>query len=209
YNPDAEQYKYGKNRVEADAKKLQLKEEELLKKKEALRNRLAQIRKEKRDTRAAIEANAGRKSQVLLEEKLRKLENECKLKEGERVNLELELTEVKESLKKAMSGGVTLGLAIEPKNETSRPQSPSLRHRTVENSPISSCDTSDAECSIPVNSASALKRQPASKNSPVRGHVLRKAKGKLPQHHYPVVCKIKDTTMLVSLVNFTLYFLKM
>ncbi|XP_073466828.1 actin filament-associated protein 1 isoform X4 [Aquarana catesbeiana] len=173
---NAEQYKYGKNRVEADAKKLQLKEEELLKKKEALRNRLAQIRKEKRDTRAAIEANAGRKSQVLLEEKLRKLENECKLKEGERVNLELELTEVKESLKKAMSGGVTLGLAIEPKNETSRPQSPSLRHRTVENSPISSCDTSDAECSIPVNSASALKRQPASKNSPVRGHVLRKAK---------------------------------
>ncbi|XP_077333967.1 actin filament-associated protein 1 isoform X1 [Lithobates pipiens] len=173
---NAEQYKYGKNRVEADAKKLQLKEEELLKKKEALRNRLAQIRKEKRDTRAAIEANAGRKSQVLLEEKLRKLENECKLKEGERVNLELELTEVKESLKKAMSGGVTLGLAIEPKNETSRPQSPSLRHRTVENSPISSCDTSDAECSIPVNSASALKRQPPSKNSPVRGHVLRKAK---------------------------------
>ncbi|XP_040191312.1 actin filament-associated protein 1 isoform X2 [Rana temporaria] len=173
---NAEQYKYGKNRVEADAKKLQLKEEELLKKKEALRNRLAQIRKEKRDTRAAIEANAGRKSQVLLEEKMRKLENECKLKEGERVNLELELTEVKESLKKAMSGGVTLGLAIEPKNETSRPQSPSLRHRTVENSPISSCDTSDAECSIPVNSASALKRQPASKNSPVRGHVLRKAK---------------------------------
>lgn len=58
----------------------------------------------------------------MLEEKLRKLENECKLKEGERVNLELELTEVKESLKKAMSGGVTLGLAIEPKNETSRPQ---------------------------------------------------------------------------------------
>ncbi|XP_018410471.1 PREDICTED: actin filament-associated protein 1 [Nanorana parkeri] len=173
---NAEQYKYGKNRVEADAKRLQVTEEELLKKKEALRNRLAQLRKEKRDTRAAIEANAGRKSQVLLEEKLRKLEDECKLKEGERVNLELELTEVKESLKKAMNGGITLGLAIEPKNETSRPQSPVLRHRTVENSPISSCDTSDVECSLPVNSASALKRQPAPKNSPVRGHVLRKAK---------------------------------
>ncbi|PIO40942.1 hypothetical protein AB205_0122540, partial [Aquarana catesbeiana] len=165
YNPDAEQYKYGKNRVEADAKKLQLKEEELLKKKEALRNRLAQIRKEKRDTRAAIEANAGRKSQVLLEEKLRKLENECKLKEGERVNLELELTEVKESLKKAMSGGVTLGLAIEPKNETSRPQSPSLRHRTVENSPISSCDTSDAECSIclSIKTATCIKKLPGTR----------------------------------------------
>ncbi|XP_072262593.1 actin filament-associated protein 1 isoform X2 [Pyxicephalus adspersus] len=173
---NAEQYKYGKNRVEADAKKLQAKEEDLLKKKEALRNRLAQLRKEKRDTKAAIEANTGRKSQVMLEEKLKKLEEECKLKEGERVNLELELTEVKESLKKAMSGGITLGLTIEPKSETSRPQSPVLRHRTVENSPISSCDTSDAECSLPVNSASALKRQPAANNSPVRGHVLRKAK---------------------------------
>ncbi|XP_075050488.1 actin filament-associated protein 1 isoform X3 [Mixophyes fleayi] len=173
---NAEQYKYGKNRVEADAKKLQTKEEELLKKKEALRNRLAQLRKEKRDIRAAIEANAGRKSQVLLEDKLKKLEEECKVKETERVNLELDLTEVKESLKKAMAGGITLGLAIEPKNETSRPQSPVLRHRTLENSPISSCDTSDAECSLPVNSAAALKRQSNAKSSPVRGHVLRKAK---------------------------------
>ncbi|XP_071982237.1 actin filament-associated protein 1 isoform X2 [Engystomops pustulosus] len=173
---NAEQYKYGKNRVEADAKKLQQKEEELLKKKEALRNRLAQLRKEKRDTKAAIEANAGRKSQAMLEDKLKKLEEECKLKEGERVNLELELSEVKENLKKAMSGGITLGLAIEPKNGTSRPQSPVLRHRTVENSPISSCDTSDAEGSLPVNSAAALKRQAPTQNSPVRGHVLRKAK---------------------------------
>ncbi|KAM3938655.1 actin filament-associated protein 1 isoform 3-T3 [Leptodactylus fuscus] len=173
---NAEQYKYGKNRVEADAKKLQQKEEELLKKKEALRNRLAQLRKEKRDTKAAIEANAGRKSQAMLEDKLKKLEEECKVKEGERVSLELELTEVKENLKKAMAGGITLGLAIEPKNGTSRPQSPVLRHRTVENSPISSCDTSDAECSLPVNSAAALKRHPPAHNSPVRGHVLRKAK---------------------------------
>ncbi|XP_066429424.1 actin filament-associated protein 1 isoform X1 [Eleutherodactylus coqui] len=175
-NSNADQYKYGKNRVEADAKKLQQKEDELMKKKEALRNRLAQLRKEKRDTKAAIEANAGRKSQAMLEDKLKKLEEECKLKESERVNLELELTEVKENLKKAMAGGITLGLAIEPKTGTSRPQSPSLRHRTVENSPISSCDTSDAECSLPVNSAAALKRQSNANNSPVRGHVLRKAK---------------------------------
>ena len=60
-NVDAEQYKYGKNRVEADAKRLQSKEEELLKKKEALRNRLAQLRKERKDLRAAIEVNAGRR----------------------------------------------------------------------------------------------------------------------------------------------------
>ncbi|CAJ0921805.1 unnamed protein product [Ranitomeya imitator] len=180
---NAEQYKYGKNRVEADAKKLQQKEEELLKKKEALRNRLAQLRKERRDTKAAIEANAGRKSQAMLEDKFKKLEEECKVKETERVNLELELTEVKENLKKAMAGGITLGLAIEPKNGTSRSQSPVLRHRTVENSPISSCDTSDAECPLPVNSAAALKRQPAANNSPVRGHVLRKAKVSVVRSH--------------------------
>uniref|UniRef100_A0A493T879 Actin filament-associated protein 1 n=2 Tax=Anas TaxID=8835 RepID=A0A493T879_ANAPP len=178
---NAEQYKYGKNRVEADAKKLQSKEEELLKKKEALRNRLAQLRKERKDLRAAIEVNAGRKTQVILEDKLKKLEEECKAKEAERVNLELELTEVKESLKKALAGGITLGLAIEPKSGTSSPQSPIFKHRTLENSPISSCDTSDTECSIPVNSAAALKRPPSSNNSPCRGHVLRKAKTVQPK----------------------------
>lgn len=58
---NAAQYKYGKNRVEADAKRLQTKEEELLKRKEVLRNRLAQLRKERKDLRAAIEVNAGMK----------------------------------------------------------------------------------------------------------------------------------------------------
>ncbi|XP_051821524.1 actin filament-associated protein 1 isoform X2 [Antechinus flavipes] len=174
---NADQYKYGKNRVEADAKRLQTKEEDLLRKKETLRNRLAQLRKERKDLRAAIEVNAGRKTQVILEDKLKKLEEECKQKETERVNLELELTEVKESLKKALAGGITLGLAIEPKSGTSSPQSPVFRHRTLENSPISSCDTSDTECSMPVNSAAVLKRHPpTSGNSPCRGHVLRKAK---------------------------------
>ncbi|XP_073898781.1 actin filament-associated protein 1 isoform X2 [Castor canadensis] len=174
---NADQYKYGKNRVEADAKRLQTKEEELLKRKEALRNRLAQLRKERKDLRAAIEVNAGRKTQVALEDKLRKLEEECKQREAERVSLELELTDVKESLKKALAGGVTLGLAIEPKSGTSSPQSPGFRHRTLENSPISSCDTSDAEGPLPVNSAALLKKsQPAAGSSPCRGHVLRKAK---------------------------------
>lgn len=50
------------------------------------------------------------------------MEEDCRKKEEERVNLELELTEVKESLKKALSGGVTLGLTIEPKAGSSRLQ---------------------------------------------------------------------------------------
>ena len=61
----------------------------------------------------------GKRSQASLTERLKKVEDECKQKEEERVNLELELTEVKESLKKALSGGVTLGLTIEPKAQGS------------------------------------------------------------------------------------------
>lgn len=173
---NADQYRYGKNRVEADARRLQSQEEELRRRKEALRTRLAQLRKERRDLRAAIEANAGRKAQLALEEKLRALEEECRRKEAERVSLELELTEVTESLRKALAGGVTLGLAIEPRSGTSSPQSPVLRPRTLENSPLSSCETSDAEGPVPVNSAAVLRKSQPAGSSPCRGHVLRKAK---------------------------------
>ncbi|XP_072233077.1 actin filament-associated protein 1 isoform X2 [Leuresthes tenuis] len=177
-NSNAEQCKYGKNRVEADAKRLQSKEEELMKKKQEIRNHLNQLKKERRDLRTAVEAAAGKRSQALLSERLKRVEDECRQKEEERVNLELELTEVKECLKKALSGGVTLGLTIEPKAGSSGLQSPAMLRRTQESSPLSSCDTSDTEsCSLPVNSASLLRRQQGNqKPSPVRGHVLRKAK---------------------------------
>lgn len=176
-NSSVDQYKYGKNRVEADAKKLQAKEEELMRKKQEIRNRLTQLKKDRKDLRTALENNTAKRSQASLTERLKKVEDECKLKEEERVSLELELTEVKESLKKALNGGVTLGLTIEPKTGSSSPQSPVLMRRTVDNSPISSCNTSDTEtCSLPVNSASLLRRQTQQKASPVRGHVLRKAK---------------------------------
>lgn len=72
-----------------------------------------------------MSAPPGRKAQLALEEKLKALEEECRRKEAERVSLELELTEVTESLRKALAGGVTLGLAIEPRSGTSSPQVPS------------------------------------------------------------------------------------
>ncbi|XP_072433444.1 actin filament-associated protein 1 isoform X2 [Chiloscyllium punctatum] len=175
---NADQYKYGKNRVEADAKRLQTKEEEMKKQKEILRTRLAQLRKDRRELKTAIETCTGKKSQAALETKLKKLEEECKVKETERVNLELELTEVNESLKKALAGGPTLGLTIEPKSSrTSSPQSPVFMHRTLDNSPTSSCDTSDTEpLSLPVNAAALGRRPPSMVSSPSRGHVRRKAK---------------------------------
>ncbi|XP_028330812.1 actin filament-associated protein 1 isoform X2 [Gouania willdenowi] len=177
-NSNAEQCKYGKNRVEADAKRLQAKEDELMKKKQDIRNHLTQLKKERSSLRSAVEAATGKRSQASLSERLKKVEDECRKKEEERVNLELELTEVKESLKKALSGGVTLGLTIEPKNGSAGLQSPATLRRTQDSSPFTSCDTSDTEsCSLPVNSASLLRRQQSGKKpSPVRGHVLRKAK---------------------------------
>ncbi|XP_034712195.1 actin filament-associated protein 1 isoform X6 [Etheostoma cragini] len=175
---NAEQCKYGKNRVEADAKRLQGREEELMKKKQEIRNHLSVLKKDRRELRAAVEAAAGKRSLASLSERLKKVEDDCKQREEERVNLELELTEVKESLKKALSGGVTLGLTIEPKAGSSRVQSPAMLRRTQESSPFSSCDTSDTEsCSLPVNSASLLRRQPGvQKALSARGDVLRKAK---------------------------------
>ncbi|XP_055012634.1 actin filament-associated protein 1 isoform X2 [Boleophthalmus pectinirostris] len=174
----SEQCKYGKNRVEADAKRLQAKDEELMKRKQDIRNHLSQLKKERRDLRTALEAATGKRSQSSLSERLKKVEEECRLKEEERVNLELELTEVKESLKKALSGGVTLGLTIEPKTTNSALQSPAVVRRAHGSSAFSSCDTSDAEsCHLPVNSASLLRRQhTGQKPATARGHVLRKAK---------------------------------
>ncbi|TMS02338.1 Actin filament-associated protein 1 [Larimichthys crocea] len=178
-NSNAEQCKYGKNRVEADAKRLQCKEEELMKKKQEIRNHLTQLKKERRDLRTAVEAAAGKRSHASLSERLKKVEEDCRQKEEERVNLELEMTEVKESLKKALSGGVTLGLTIEPKAGSSGLQSPAMLRRTQESSPFSSCDTSDTEsCSLPVNSASLLRRQQSGqKPSPVRGHCPQEGQG--------------------------------
>lgn len=47
--------------MEADAKRLQAKEEELMKKKQEIRNHLTQLKKERRDLRAAVEAAAGKR----------------------------------------------------------------------------------------------------------------------------------------------------
>lgn len=175
----SEQVKYGKNRVEADAKRLQAKEDELIKRKQDIRNHLTQLKKERKDLRTALEAATGKRSQSSLSDRLQKVEEECRLKEEERVNLELEHTEVKESLKKALNGGVSLGLTIEPKTTSSALQSPAVVRRAHGSSAFSSCDTSDAEsCSLPVNSASLLRRAHTTSTKPAtaRGHVLRKAK---------------------------------
>ncbi|XP_042257523.1 actin filament-associated protein 1-like [Thunnus maccoyii] len=155
-----------------------IKREELMKKKQEIRNHLTHLKKERRELRTAVEAAAGKRCHGSLSERLKKVEDECRQREEERVNPELELMKVKESLKKALSGGVTLGLTIKPKAGSSDLQSLVMLRQTQESSPFSSCYTSDTEsCSLLVNSASLLRRQQGGqKASPVRGHVLRKAK---------------------------------
>ena len=45
--------------MEADAKRLQAREEELMRRKQDIRNRLSQLKKERRELRSALEATAG------------------------------------------------------------------------------------------------------------------------------------------------------
>lgn len=45
------------------------------------------------------------KQRLALEERVAQLEDSCRVKEGERVDLELKLTQVKENLKKSLAGG--------------------------------------------------------------------------------------------------------
>lgn len=47
--------------MEADAKRLQSKEDELMKRKQEIRNHLTQLKKERRDLRTALEAAAGKR----------------------------------------------------------------------------------------------------------------------------------------------------
>lgn len=51
---------------------------------------------------------------MALEECVAQLEDSCRVKEGERVDLELKLTQVKENLKKSLAGG-DLGAPTETK----------------------------------------------------------------------------------------------
>ena len=48
-----------------------------------------------------------------LEEKLKEIDEECRVEERRRVDLELSIVEVKDSLKKAEAGPVTLGTTVD------------------------------------------------------------------------------------------------
>ncbi|NXH35839.1 AF1L2 protein, partial [Myiagra hebetior] len=142
--------KLGKNRTEAEVKRFTEEKERLEKEKDEIRAQLTQLRKERRELKEMLGASTDSSpfTDKSLEQRLKEIDEECKRKESQRVDLELSLVEVKENLKKAESGPVQAKSA----------------------SPANSAENS------PVNSATALKNRPLSVMVTGKGTVLQKAK---------------------------------
>ncbi|NXI12799.1 AF1L2 protein, partial [Irena cyanogastra] len=158
--------KLGKNRTEAEVKRFTEEKERLEKEKDEIRAQLTQLRKERRELKEMLGGSTDSSSYTdkSLEQRLKEIEEECKRKESQRVDLELSLVEVKENLKKAESGPVTLGTAVDTTHlENTAPRAKSA-------SPANSAENS------PVNSATALKNRPLSVMVTGKGTVLQKAK---------------------------------
>ncbi|KAM4851734.1 actin filament-associated protein 1-like 2 isoform 2-T2 [Thomomys bottae] len=156
--------KLGKNRTEAEVKRYTEEKERLEKKKEEIRGHLAQLRKEKRELKETLSKCTDKGVLASLEQKLKEIDEECRIEESRRVDLELNIMEVKENLKKAEAGPVTLGTTV----DTSHLDSISPRPKAATPTPVPDC--------TPVNSASVLKNRPLSVMVTGKGTVLQKAK---------------------------------
>ncbi|XP_014728021.1 PREDICTED: actin filament-associated protein 1-like 2 isoform X2 [Sturnus vulgaris] len=154
--------KLGKNRTEAEVKRFTEEKERLEKEKDEIRAQLTQLRKERRELKEML----GGSTDKSLEQRLKEIDEECKRKESQRVDLELSLVEVKENLKKAESGPVTLGTAV----DTTHLENTAPRVQAKSASAANSAENS------PVNSATALKNRPLSVMVTGKGTVLQKAK---------------------------------
>ncbi|NXK38770.1 AF1L2 protein, partial [Piprites chloris] len=152
--------KLGKNRTEVEVKRFTEEKERLEKEKDEIRAQLSQLRKERRELKEML----GSSTDKSLEQRLKEIDEECRRKESQRVDLELSLVEVKENLKKAESGPVTLGTAV----DTTHLENAAPRVKSA--SPANSAENS------PVNSATALKNRPLSVMVTGKGTVLQKAK---------------------------------
>ncbi|XP_077205947.1 actin filament-associated protein 1-like 2 isoform X2 [Paroedura picta] len=156
--------KLGKNRTEVEVKRYTEEKERLEKEKDEIRSQLAQLRKERRELKEMLICCTDKSLLSTKEQKLKEIEEECKKKEDQRVDLELSLVEVKENLRKAESGPVTLGTAV----DTTHLENACPKMKGV--NPVNGTENS------PVNSAMALKNRPLSVMVTGKGTVLQKAK---------------------------------
>ncbi|MEQ2211318.1 hypothetical protein XENOCAPTIV_024024 [Xenoophorus captivus] len=138
----AVEIKLGKNRTEADMRRYIDERDRLEKEREEVRSSLANLKKEKRETKEELSTCQGTaccfitvtchccevsvkvltgsclvssdpKRQATLEASLKQKEEACREAEHRRVEVELRLVEVKESLKKVESGPFTLGTTLD------------------------------------------------------------------------------------------------
>uniref|UniRef100_A0A3Q2DEV1 Actin filament-associated protein 1-like 2 n=1 Tax=Cyprinodon variegatus TaxID=28743 RepID=A0A3Q2DEV1_CYPVA len=178
--------KLGKNRTEADLRRYIDERDRLEKEREEVRSSLANLKKEKREIKEELSTCQDPKLQASLEACLKEKEEACREAEQHRVEVELQLVEVKESLKKVESGPFTLGTTL----DSSLQDSPTTKATTMSNPQISSPPTqaapqpssspsqptnSSTSADSPVNAASALKNRPTSIIA-TKGNVLQKAK---------------------------------
>uniref|UniRef100_A0A8C1YRH1 Actin filament-associated protein 1-like 1 n=1 Tax=Cyprinus carpio TaxID=7962 RepID=A0A8C1YRH1_CYPCA len=146
--------KYGKTRAEEDARRYLNEKEQLEKEKEVIRKSLLSLRSEKRVVKEELK-KATDKQQKAMEQHLAQLEESCRQREAERVDLELRLTEVKEKLKKSLTGGM-LGAPVE--------SIPTIKEDIYNGA------------TVPVNCASEIKKRPPSIYASTKGNVMQKAK---------------------------------
>ncbi|KAK1804569.1 hypothetical protein P4O66_020048, partial [Electrophorus voltai] len=160
HGPSANQYgRYGKTRAEEDARRYLREKEELEQERDSIRNALVSLRKDKREAKAKLKG-ATDKQQRALEEHVAHLEESCHLKEGQRVDLELRLTQVKENLKKSLAGGV-LGAPAQTTPLSKKTRQPEAQY---------------IESFLPVNCASEMRKRPSSIYTSAKGNVMQKAK---------------------------------
>ncbi|CAO2585924.1 Actin filament-associated protein 1-like 2, partial [Lemmus lemmus] len=156
--------KLGKNRTEAEVKRYTEEKEKLERKKEEIRGHLAQLRRGKRELKDMLLRCTDKGVLANLEQKLKRVDEECRIEESRLVDLELNIMEVKDNLKKAEAGPVTLGTAVDTTH---------LDNMSPRIQPKAATPTPD---STPVNSASVLKNRPLSIMVTGKGTVLQKAK---------------------------------
>ncbi|XP_051532754.1 actin filament-associated protein 1-like 1 isoform X2 [Myxocyprinus asiaticus] len=157
--------KYGKIRAEEDARRYLTEKEQLEKVKEIIRKSLLSLRREKKEVKerlkdATVCVYASDKHQKAMEQQLAQLEESCRQKEAERVDLELRLTEVKEKLKKSLTGGI-LGAPVEL-----APIKVSVKKK----------EHVYSDTTLPVNCSSEIKKRSPSIYASTKGNVMQKAK---------------------------------
>ncbi|XP_012988892.3 actin filament-associated protein 1-like 1 isoform X2 [Esox lucius] len=117
---------YGKTRAQEDAKRYMREKEEMERERDRIRSSLLTLRQERREAKERLKA-ATENQRESMNLRVCQLEEACRGKESERVDLELRLTLVKENLKKSLAGGA-LGAPAETrpssKVDTCKSQSP-------------------------------------------------------------------------------------